>query len=118
MAATKSKYEIQRMTLMFVMSDTNDYISLKSQRIRKQRTPKCTPLMCRSDSGLYVVVIDINEYPGEVTSISDINGVKVNVMHSSGSGWKWPHSKDMIFYDKNDIACPPVAALWTVYLQL
>ena len=26
-----------------------------------------------------VVVYDINEYPGEVTSISDINGVKVNV---------------------------------------
>ena len=57
-----------------------------------------------------VVVTDINEYPGEVTSISDINGVKVNVMHRSGSGWKWPQSKDMIFYDKNDIVCPPVAA--------
>ena len=33
-----------------------------------------------------VVVYDINEYPGEVTSISDINGVKVNVMHMSRSG--------------------------------
>ena len=27
MAATKSKYQIQPMTLMFVMSDTNDYLS-------------------------------------------------------------------------------------------
>ena len=43
-----------------------------------------------------VVVYDINEYPGEVSSISDINSVKVNVMHRSGSGWKWPQSKDMI----------------------
>ena len=34
-----------------------------------------------------VVVYDINEYPGKVTSISDINGVKVNIMHKSGSGW-------------------------------
>ena len=33
-----------------------------------------------------VVVYDINEYPREVTSISDINGVKVNVMHMSRSG--------------------------------
>ena len=58
-----------------------------------------------------VVIIDINE--------SDINGVKVNVMYRSRSGWKWPQSKDMIFYDKNDIVCPPVAAgrsSCTVYL--
>ena len=33
-----------------------------------------------------VVVYDINEYPGEGTSISDINGVKVNVVHMSRSG--------------------------------
>ena len=60
-----------------------------------------------------VVVYDINEYPRKVTSISDINGVKINIMHRSGSGWKWPQSKDMIFYDKNDIVCiisSPVAA--------
>ena len=68
-----------------------------------------------------VVVYDIKEYPGEVTSISDINGVKVNVMHRSGSGWKWPQSKDMIFYDKNDIVCiisPPVAAVISLSLMI
>ncbi len=37
-----------------------------------------------------VVVYDGNEYPGEVSAIIDTNGVQVNVMHKSGSGWKWP----------------------------
>ena len=78
-----------------------------------------------------VVVYDWNEYPREVTSISDTDSVQVNVMHKSGSGWKWPQTKDMIFYDKNDIVHtinPPLAAghreqfifndlLWYTYLN-
>ena len=60
-----------------------------------------------------VVTYDEAEYPGEVTSISNDNTVQVNVMHRSGSGWKWPQSKDMILYDKKDIVrviSPPIAA--------
>ena len=52
------------------------------------------------------------QYPGEVMSI-DTNGVKVNVMHKSGSCWKWPQSRDMISYEKSDILhiiSVPVAA--------
>ena len=52
------------------------------------------------------------QYPGEVISI-DTNGVQVNVMHKSGSCWKWPQSRDMISYEKSDILriiSVPVAA--------
>ena len=40
------------------------------------------------------------QYPGEVISI-DTNGVQVNVMHKSGSCWKWPQSRDMISYENS-----------------
>ena len=43
----------------------------------------------------------------------DTNGVQVNVMHKSGSCWKWPQSRDMISYEKSDILriiSVPVAA--------
>ena len=59
-----------------------------------------------------MVQYDGVEYPGEVRSI-DINGVQVNVMHKSGSSWKWTQSRDMIYYEKSDILCiisAPVAA--------
>ena len=52
------------------------------------------------------------QYPGEVILI-DTNGVQVNVMHKSGSCWKWPQSRDMISYEKSDILriiSVPVAA--------
>ena len=52
------------------------------------------------------------QYPGEAMSI-DTNGVQVNVMHKSGSCWKWPQSRDMISYEKSDILrmiSVPVAA--------
>lgn len=54
-------------------------------------------------AGQWVVVqYDGVEYPGEVRSI-DTNGVQVNVMHKSGRCWKWPQSRDMIYYEKSDI---------------
>ena len=43
------------------------------------------------------------EYLGEVRSIDSNAGVQVNVMHKSGSCWKWPQSRDMIYYKKSDI---------------
>ena len=53
------------------------------------------------------------DYPGEVRSIDSNTGVQVNVMHKSGSCWKWPESRDMIYYSKSDILhliSAPVAA--------
>ena len=55
-----------------------------------------------------VVVYDRNEYPGEVTSISDTDGVQVRSYIKVEVA-----TKDMIFYDKNDIVRtinPPLAA--------
>ena len=59
-----------------------------------------------------VVAYDGKQYPGEVTAVSDIEGVEVSVMHKSGSCWKWPQPKDMIYYHKKDIKrliSPPIA---------
>ena len=54
--------------------------------------------------GQWVVVLyDEVEYPGEVKSIDSNAGVQVNVMHKSGSCWKWPQTRDMIYYKKSDI---------------
>lgn len=54
--------------------------------------------------GQWVVVLyDGIEYPGEVRSIDSNAGVQVNVMHKSGSCWKWPQSRDTIYYKKSDI---------------
>ena len=54
--------------------------------------------------GQWVVVsYDGIDYPGEVRSIDSNTGVQVNVMHKSGSCWKWPKSRDMIYYSKSDI---------------
>ena len=64
--------------------------------------------------GQWVVVLyNEIEYPGEVRSIDSNTGVQVNVMHKSGSCWKWPQSRDMIYYRKSDILhviSAPVAA--------
>lgn len=62
---------------------------------------------------LAVVVYDGEQYPGEVTALSDIEVVEVSVLHGSGSCWKWPQPKDTIFYHKKDIVrliSPPIAA--------
>ena len=50
-----------------------------------------------------VVAYDGEQYPGEVTALSDIEGLEVSVLHKSGSCWKWPQPKDMIYYHKKDI---------------
>ena len=64
--------------------------------------------------GQWVVVLyDGIEYPGEVRSIESNAGVQVNVMHKSGSCWKCPQSRDMIYYRKSNILhviSAPVAA--------
>ena len=60
-----------------------------------------------------VIAYDGEQYPGEVTALSDIEGVEVSVLHKSGSFWKWPQPKDMIYYRKKDIVriiSPPIAA--------
>ena len=60
-----------------------------------------------------VVAYDGEQYPGEVTALSDIEGVEVSLLHRSGSCWKWPQPKDMIYYHKKDIVrliSPPIAA--------
>ena len=60
-----------------------------------------------------VVAYDGEQYPGEVTDFSDIEGVEMSVLHRSGSCWKWPYSKDMIYYHKTDIVhliSPSIAA--------
>lgn len=60
-----------------------------------------------------VVAYDGERYPGEVTALSDIEGVEVSVLHKSGSCWKWPQPKDVICYYKKDIVrliSPPIAA--------
>ena len=43
-----------------------------------------------------VVVYDREKYPGEVTVVSDVDGVEVSVLHKSGSCWKWPYPNDTI----------------------
>ena len=63
--------------------------------------------------GQWVVVqYDGVQYTAEVILI-DTNCVRVNVMHKSGSCWKWLQSRDMISYKKSDILriiSVPVAA--------
>lgn len=68
--------------------------------------------MWRLDSGLWLHMMG-NIYPGEVTAVYDIDRVEVSVLHKSGSCWKWPQPKDMIYYYKKDIVrliSPPIAA--------
>ena len=63
-----------------------------------------------------VVVYDRNEYPGEVTSISDTDGVQVRSYIKVEVA-----TKDMIFYDKNDIVRtinPPLGAGHRVFNDL
>ncbi len=60
-----------------------------------------------------VVNYDGQQYPGEITAISHTEGVEVSVLHKSGIGWKWPQSKDSLYYCKKDIVRligPPIAA--------
>ena len=50
--------------------------------------------------GQWVLVrYDGLEFPGEVTACGETDA-KVNVMHASGSAWKWPTNPDMIFYER------------------
>ena len=45
----------------------------------------------------------LTEYPREVTHVHDLEYC-VNVMHESGSGYRWPHGqKDEIYYYESDI---------------
>lgn len=60
-----------------------------------------------------VIVYDGEQYPGEVTAISDVEEVEVSMLYKSGSCWKWPQPKEMIYCHKKDIVrliSPPIAA--------
>ena len=103
------------------VSDTTDDIEVRICQIKVGFQEQADERSLETEShtldiatGQWVVVTyDEAEYQGEVTSISNDNTVQVIVMHRSGSGWKWPQSKDMILYDKKDIVCvitPPIAA--------
>ena len=63
--------------------------------------------------GQWVLVrYDGLEFPGEVTSCSETDA-EVNVMHRSGSAWRWPTNPDKIFYERANILRqinPPKAA--------
>jgi hypothetical protein len=51
-----------------------------------------------------VVSYDGIKYPGEVRSIDSNTCVQVDVMQNlSGSCWKWPQPRDMIYYNKINI---------------
>ena len=55
--------------------------------------------------GQWVLVrYDGLEFPGEVTACGETDA-EVNVMHASGSAWKWPTNPDMIFYERVLIFC-------------
>lgn len=52
--------------------------------------------------GMWVIITyDGENFPGEITAISD--DIEVSVMHRSGTNWKWPSPVDKISYDKADI---------------
>lgn len=63
--------------------------------------------------GQWVLVrYDGLEFPGEVTSCGETDA-EVNVMHTSGSAWRWPTNPDKIFYEHANILRqinPPRAA--------
>ena len=63
--------------------------------------------------GQWVLVrCDGLEFPGEVTSCGETDA-EVNVMHTSGSAWRWPTNPDKIFYEHANILRwinPPRAA--------
>ena len=55
--------------------------------------------------GDWVLVIydgDGQSYPGEVT-YTDLRQLQVNVMQKSGSYYKWPRTKDNIFYRHENV---------------
>ena len=104
------------------VADTSDSTDVRVCQIRntiqaseQQEEPEQTLADTEVAVGDWVLVTyDSKEYPGEVVSINENQEVQVNVMHESGPHtWKWPLSKDMIFYSKSDIVRilnPPVAA--------
>ena len=56
--------------------------------------------------GDWVVVVVYNSkcYPGQVTKVASDESLKVNVMRPCfPSGWKWPITKDEIFYKKESL---------------
>lgn len=74
-------------------------------------SPESTHILDVTTGQWVVAIYDGQKFPGEVVTITD--DMQVNVMHKSGSGWKWLAAKDCIFYDKKDIdqvIDPPVAA--------
>jgi len=59
--------------------------------------------------GLWVVV-KYDEFPGEITSIDDI---EVNTMTRGAKTWKWPIPEDKLFCNKKNVLCiitPPSVA--------
>ena len=50
----------------------------------------------------YIVRYDGFEFPGEITSCGETDA-EVNVMHRSGSAWRWPTNPDKTFYEHANI---------------
>ena len=60
------------------------------------------------------------EFPGEITSCGETDA-EVNVIHRSGSAWRWPTNPDKIFYEHANIVRqinPPKAAGLMINLHL
>ena len=74
----------------------------------------CTTTLLALSVGQWVPVrYDGLEFPGEVTSCGETD-VEVNVIHRSGSTWRWPTNPDKIFYKHANILRrinPPRAAV-------
>ena len=51
----------------------------------------------------YVVEYEMEMFTGVVTEIGIQNDFKVSVMVPAGANWKWPISKDEIFYPRDKI---------------
>ncbi len=89
-------------------NDDNDILASASESDSEDTIPVSNVYV-----GQWVLVnYDGEEYPGEVTAISD-QDIQVNVMHKSGGAWKWPKEADKIYYAANDVAKyinPPKAA--------
>ena len=58
-----------------------------------------TTLLTLSVGQWILVRYDGLEFPGEVTSCGE-SDAEVNVMHTSGSAWRWPTNPDKLFYER------------------
>ena len=107
-AATSDSTELRVSRIRRTRSDRSDEES--SNDDVNHRSPDCELTL---SVGQWVVVgYDGAEYLGEITVI-DNNDVEVNVMHKSGSAWRWPAKADKIFYERQNILRvinPPKAA--------